>query len=350
MKQPTVTQYFLGANSKSGFYSLYDHFCAGPDDIMHIIKSGPGTGKSTFMKRIGKAAEELGYDVEYILCSGDPDSLDGVYIPVLHTGWVDGTDPHVLEPNYFGASGDYVNLGQFCNKSLLTEHRPAIEDVTRGYKTCYKKAYVYLSAAGSLADSVTGTLPNDAAAKIRKRAQAKIQKELTGSRIKSAKPVKRFLRAISCKGDYIISSTLESLCDRLCILESHFGLEQLFFEEIIAEVQTQQVSAVICPNPLCPNQTEAVILPEQKLCFISDQAAPEFAGKVRTIHLDTYMEEVSKADYKSREKQIQQLLDISYSHLAQAKALHDELETYYRPALDVDALNEFTLSVIDSLA
>ena len=106
MKQPTVTTFFLGANSESGFYSLYDQFCAAPSDTLHIIKSGPGTGKSTFMRRIGRAAEERGFDVEYILCSGDPDSLDGVYIPVLHTGWVDGTAPHIIEPKLFGASAD----------------------------------------------------------------------------------------------------------------------------------------------------------------------------------------------------------------------------------------------------
>ena len=36
-------------------------------------------------------------DVEYVLGSGDPDSVDGVYIPAWHTGYVDGTAPHVIE-------------------------------------------------------------------------------------------------------------------------------------------------------------------------------------------------------------------------------------------------------------
>ena len=37
------------------------------------------------MKRIGAASEQAGYDVEYVVCSGDPSSLDGVYIPELRT-------------------------------------------------------------------------------------------------------------------------------------------------------------------------------------------------------------------------------------------------------------------------
>ena len=44
--------YFLGANSKNGFYSLYDELFAG-EYRLHIIKGGPGTGKSSFMRKIG---------------------------------------------------------------------------------------------------------------------------------------------------------------------------------------------------------------------------------------------------------------------------------------------------------
>ena len=92
-----VTQYFLGGNTVRGFVSFYSGFCRGPEDFLWVIKGGPGCGKSSFMKTIGRAAEEKGLDVEYVLCSGDPESVDGVYFPALHTGYADGTAPHVLE-------------------------------------------------------------------------------------------------------------------------------------------------------------------------------------------------------------------------------------------------------------
>ena len=66
------TYFFLGANSREGFYSLYDSFVnVRKDDFLWLIKGGPGCGKSSFMRRIGKAAETKGLDVEYIRCSGD---------------------------------------------------------------------------------------------------------------------------------------------------------------------------------------------------------------------------------------------------------------------------------------
>ena len=108
-----VTQYFLGGNTASGFVSFYGQFCRGPEDFRWVIKGGPGCGKSSFMKTIGKAAENAGLDVEYVLCSGDPDSVDGVYLPALHTGYAAGTAPHVLEAVTPGAAGLYRHLGQF---------------------------------------------------------------------------------------------------------------------------------------------------------------------------------------------------------------------------------------------
>jgi len=88
-------QYFLGANSPAGFYSLYSELLP-PEtaNAIYILKGGPGCGKSTLMRRVAQAMEEKGASVEYIACSGDPDSLDAVVFPALNTAIVDGTAPH----------------------------------------------------------------------------------------------------------------------------------------------------------------------------------------------------------------------------------------------------------------
>ena len=51
-------QYFLGANSPSGFYSLYDQLIS-PEEAraVYILKGGPGCGKSTLMRRVAAQAE-----------------------------------------------------------------------------------------------------------------------------------------------------------------------------------------------------------------------------------------------------------------------------------------------------
>ena len=344
--QPTATRYFLGANSQFGFYSLYDQFAAAPQDTLHIIKGGPGTGKSTFMKRIGKAAEEHGFNVEYILCSGDPNSLDGVYIPALHQGWADGTAPHVLEPKYFGISGTYINLGQFCHTEKLIPCADSIPQITTAYRQCYQKAYAYLGAAGKLLETKTID-DTDIPPRIRKRARAKIKKELSYASEDSAPPIKRFLRAISCQGSHFLSDTLNSFCDRLYVLESDYNLDSIFFEEILKEANRRKIHYILCPSPLNPQQTESVLFPSLRLCFSASK--PEFSGKVWTIHLDSYLNVIDKAELKKREKLLHPLMDTAVFHLSQAKQLHDQLESCYRPALDTEALNRYTDQVLDRL-
>ena len=141
-----VTRYFLGGNTASGFVSFYGQFCRGPEEFLWVIKGGPGCGKSSFMKTIGKAAEDAGLDTEYVLCSGDPDSVDGVYLPALHTGYADGTAPHVLEAVTPGAAGLYLDLGQFYDRIALQKERRAIELLQTRYRALYREAYARLAA------------------------------------------------------------------------------------------------------------------------------------------------------------------------------------------------------------
>ena len=148
-----IQTYFLGANCGKGFVSLYAGFPPG-GAFLHILKGGPGTGKSGFMRRIGEAAEARGIDVHYVLCSGDPDSLDGVYIPALHQAWVDGTAPHVVEPRHFGVDSDYVNLGDFVRLPMAEKDREEVRRLTKEYRALYAEAYEKLRQAKELHDQL----------------------------------------------------------------------------------------------------------------------------------------------------------------------------------------------------
>ena len=60
-----VTNFFVGANSGNGFQNLFSELTDLEDtyDLM-ILKGGPGVGKNTFMREIGRAMEEAGTPVE----------------------------------------------------------------------------------------------------------------------------------------------------------------------------------------------------------------------------------------------------------------------------------------------
>lgn len=87
--------FFLGANTPQGFVSRFDQLADPLDGWREfVIKGGPGTGKSTLMKRVAAEAGSRCKRVELIHCSSDVDSLDGVILHDVKTSIADGTSPH----------------------------------------------------------------------------------------------------------------------------------------------------------------------------------------------------------------------------------------------------------------
>ncbi|HEY8449834.1 MAG TPA: ATPase, partial [Bacillota bacterium] len=81
---------FAGSNSAYGFYSFYEGLLDGDWRRVFIIKGGPGTGKSTLMRHIAEDLLASGYDIEFLHCSADNESIDGFLAPALGVVMVDG--------------------------------------------------------------------------------------------------------------------------------------------------------------------------------------------------------------------------------------------------------------------
>ena len=96
-----MERYFLGNNTGYGFKSNYENELKNKRRVI-LLKGGPGTGKSSMLKRIAAEAKGKGLDFELWYCSGDPDSLDGVYIKEKDTAVVDATAPHATGADQIG--------------------------------------------------------------------------------------------------------------------------------------------------------------------------------------------------------------------------------------------------------
>ena len=48
------------------------------------------------MKKIGEQFLHMGYNLEFMHCSSDSESLDGIVIPAKKVALLDGTAPHVV--------------------------------------------------------------------------------------------------------------------------------------------------------------------------------------------------------------------------------------------------------------
>ena len=105
-----------------------------------ILQTTPSTvryaGTGMYAAMVAALAQEAGEPVEYILCSGDPDSLDAILLPGKKAALVDGTAPHDTAPLGHpakkvrickglrdqlldGTSTGHGYLGHFCRTSYL---------------------------------------------------------------------------------------------------------------------------------------------------------------------------------------------------------------------------------------
>ena len=127
--------FFLGATTPAGFKGYFEPLRHEPGMQMYLIKSGPGCGKSTLMKRLAQAAEQQGQPIEKIHCASDPDSLDGVVFLQKHAAILDATAPHVVEPDAPGADEIVVCLGRIAAQRMI---RPDFS-VTKEHGTFIEK-------------------------------------------------------------------------------------------------------------------------------------------------------------------------------------------------------------------
>lgn len=88
---------FFGASTPDGAVNYIDNLTE-TLKARYFIKGRAGTGKSTFLKRVAREANEKGFDTEIYYCGFDKASLDMVIVPQLDFCVFDSTAPHEMFP------------------------------------------------------------------------------------------------------------------------------------------------------------------------------------------------------------------------------------------------------------
>ena len=337
--------FFLGANTPSGFYSLYDQILPTAEARrIYLLKGGAGCGKSSLMRRVAAALEEQGEQVEYIICSGDPDSLDAVIFPSLGAAIVDATAPHVMEPQIPGVVESYINLGRFYDHAALAGLREQIEAATTGYKSHYKRAYRCLTAAAQLReDDRALLLTSELEEKLAKRARGILAREVKKTGRAPGRAVQRFLGANTCQGSLCRFDTAEALCRKLYELDDSCSLGSGMLTALCAGAMAAGYDVILCPSPLFPDRAQHLLIPELSLGFVTSSPALPYPGRpYRRVRLDAMIDPELLRRFKSRLKLSRKvqasMISEATAALAAAKAQHDELEKLYNPHVDFEGV------------
>ena len=334
-----TTNFFVGANSGEGFRNLFPEMVDLEDTYdLIVLKGGPGVGKNTFMREIGRTMEQAGTTVEYLWCSGDPDSLDGVVLPELKCAVADGTSPHVIEPQYPAAVDRYVNLGEFYD---ITAAKAAVEEVkasTRAYKAAYVRAYHCLKAARQVElDTVAAAAKSFDTERMERRITGIITRELRAKGGETGKTTRRFLGSITHKGYVWRFDSIDVLCPKVYEFADNWELAGISLKRLHTTAAENGWDTIICPSPEDLGRIEHLLIPGLGLAFITSRSGMDYGKKpYRRIRFEAAVE--SKARLRFQTRMTALLREEAVGALKEAKRNHDALEAVYNPYVDFDGV------------
>ncbi|WP_147535066.1 PRK06851 family protein [Bacillus marasmi] len=354
-----VLNYYAGGNTARGFYSLYESSLQDLNKLF-ILKGGPGTGKSTLMKRIGKAFSEQGFDVEYLHCPSDNDSIDGVKIPALKAGIVDGTAPHVIEPKAPGAVEEYVNIGVAWDSSKLSPHKERILELSNKINATTQKAYSTFAEALRVHDEWEKIYIENMDFEKTNQFTDQLIEELFGTQRGSGAAIvrHRFLGAATPKGavDFVQNLT-EETPHRYFIKGRPGSGKSTLLKKLVAHAESRDFEVEVYHCGFDPNSLDMVIVRELGFSIFDSTAPHEyFPNRQGDEIIDMYEHLITPG---TDEKHSEEIAEISGRYkakmkeaiglLAEAKDLNDELEAIYTPAMDFEKLDQITQEIKNKL-
>lgn len=330
-------KFFLGSNTRRGFIPLFDEIRRPADGRrLYLLKGGPGSGKSTLMRRVAKALENEGHSIEYIQCASDPHSLDAVLDHTSGISLADGTAPHILDPEYPGAYDVIINMGDIWNQDMLTESREDIIRLSSIIGKCHSMAAACITSAYALLNNRMELAEPYVHKEVIKEAYYRIIHELEGSPDGIEK--KRLLSAVSVGKVEFFHDTIYALCSRVYSVRDDYGAASAMLLDMLhdyALLKGLDVITCYCSIRI-PDKIDHLIFPSAGLAVTTSNTfhscpADELIPETELIHPIEYN---IASRLQSHLSMAEKLIDTACSHVAAAKALHDDLEAYYVRAMN----------------
>ncbi len=256
-------EYYAAANGFSGFRSYFDEvFYHNAISGIFILKGGPGTGKSTLMRKILEFFSKNEYKCDAIFCSSDTASLDGVIIDG-RVAVIDGTAPHEMDTKLPGALDEIINLGNGWNTEKLKSSRASIEESNKNKKQNYFSAYKYLAFSGNIHNYKLKLIQNH----FDFNAAEKLISNLIQSYKKSEKKPKRVLISSFSKDGYTRREHLGFDIKKLYSIKGMHGESEIFLD-ILKRLVSGKFQITLFPSPLSDSITEGVYFEDEKILFL----------------------------------------------------------------------------------
>ncbi len=368
--------YFPGNNTPQGFFSYYGNILGQREaKRIYCIKGGPGTGKSTLIRRIGEVFAEMGEDVDYLHCSADEHSLDGIILHGKKAAVIDGTSPHMTDPVSPGAVDKIINLGEYWDEQGIAANKAEILDFNEETSKWYRICYNYLNAARSVYRSLEEIYDSAAESSEIYQLISDIVKDEFREYSISLRPGKQkkyFASAVTASGiihylDSLLSGTPgneEKELKRIYLISVPVGFSNRSFMEILAEgakyrgLDTENYYCSMFPD----EKMEHLIIPSVGTAFVTvneyhdlepwelmRENGPEIVLLDTCDYMDSWKLEENEMLLNTLRTEFDILLHQAVKCLGKAKMIHMRVEELYVPNMNFDEIQQLGDRLIDEL-
>lgn len=353
MTYPKERHLFPGGNTYKGFFSFYKYILTQKDANRIIcMKGGPGTGKSSLMKKVAAHFKNKGYSIEYPHCSSDNNSLDGIVIKELGLAILDGTSPHMVDPIHPGAVDEILNMGIALDTDALSSNKGNIINICKDISNNFQRAYTFLSSAKSIHDDWSRL--NSSALEYSKIIT--ISESLKEEIFNKQKPGfgderHLFATAFTPNGIITFANDLTNEFKHKFVLKGGPGFSKTtILLEIGKLAQKKGYFVEYMHDPFIPERIEHILIPEISTCVLTENEISQtsFNGKLYNIEdfCNTSILSRNKEDINYNKKVFYDLINKAIFLISEAHRLHDDLESYYINSIDFKVLDNIYEDVI----
>lgn len=341
-----ISTYFLGGSSVLGFQTKFHEVIHTPGYFTYILKGGPGTGKSTLMKKIARHFEQGDVDLYY--CSSDISSLDAVVIHDFGAVLVDGTAPHVFNADFPGIAQTLVDLGRYWDRSKLSDNEQEIRRCFFENARYHRRARSFISALSHVNGSMYAQAMDTADTEGVYRAAVSIADALPDTGSSAGRCQYKQLAAITSEG--YKTQPLPKDCHITAIKDDWYAAGFLLLQELKELLLRKGYDIVVSECILFPeNKTEHILVPSQKILFSAVHGLNKLNLRPGVECSAFYRSSTEMLELSHSMQAVLSLESEATYSIRKALLLHDELESHYIDTLCFEELDAVTQKIIEEI-
>ncbi|KMT21095.1 hypothetical protein [Clostridium cylindrosporum] len=349
--------YLVAANTCEGFVSYFDDFLKEAKRIL-ILKGGPGCGKSTFMKKVGKNLLDKGYSVDFIYCASDSDSLDAIFVHGIDLIIVDGTAPHVIDPKYPGVVDSILNFGEYFDEEHLRKKGEEIKNIIDTKSNEYKKLYEVLKNAKVIHDKIEKEyLIGMNFERANEIANFLVEEIVPEGEEKVGKEIQRFSGALTPQGQAIFYDDLTSDIKSKYIIKGRAGSgKSTLMRKVATAALSKGYEVEVYHCGLDPKSLDMIIIRDLSVAILDGTAPHVVEPSENDKVIDMYVECIDKNIVDEEEgilvsvgEEYRKEIEKAKSIFKDIKSLHEKLEGIYVKAIDFSKVDKVYDKVLDDI-